>query len=79
MCLSLRLWANRGHAFFLDRAPLLSALFPYVEIQATYDDDVREVPHAGRRKPSGQRNRWRKLRQASSKGNYWSNSTSVAG
>ena len=34
------LWANWGRAFFLDRAPLLSALFPCVEIQATCDDDI---------------------------------------
>jgi GT2 family glycosyltransferase len=38
------LWANWGQAFFLDRAPLLRALFPRVEIQPSRDDDVREAP-----------------------------------
>jgi len=38
------LWANWGQAFFLDQAPLISALFPRIEIKPSRDDDVREAP-----------------------------------
>ncbi|MGZ4881869.1 MAG: glycosyltransferase family 2 protein, partial [Halobacteriota archaeon] len=42
--LSPSLWANWGQALFLDRVPLLSALFPRVEIEPSKDDGVKEVP-----------------------------------
>ncbi|NGZ09616.1 MAG: glycosyltransferase family 2 protein [Nitrospira sp. LK70] len=38
------LWANWGHALFLNRAPLLSALFPPIEIAPSSDVNIREVP-----------------------------------
>jgi GT2 family glycosyltransferase len=37
------LCANWGQALFLDRSPLLSAFFPRIEIEPSWDDGVREA------------------------------------